>query len=97
MSSVKWESMKHLIGQPLRAERIPTTDHLPDGVVKIVEDYENTVLVDMEYIAFSWWGNIPPRHIRQNVSKASIYCGDVILKVLSSGERVRASVKGVGA
>lgn len=93
-NNASFKSMKYLIGEPLKAIRVPHKDHLPDGEVMIVEEHEKTVLLDMEYIAHTWWGNIPPRHIRTLVSKASILCGDVVLKRMN-GEVVRAELKGV--
>jgi len=85
---MEWGSLKHLIGEPLRFVDGTYEDYPPDGEVKIVEEYDNGILVDMEYKAVHGFGiGWTPRHIRYYVSKASLLCGDWILKRMN-GERV---------
>lgn len=75
-----FKSMEYLVGEKFKAVKVPCVEFIPDGDVTILADYGNTFLVDMEYIKTYGWGYSKPRHIRLGIPKASIVCGDVILK-----------------
>ena len=87
-TGINYKSLKWLIGQPLEAIRVPHIDYMPDGEVKIVEDHEKGFLLDMEYVRTYGWPMRGSRHIRIMISKASIVCNDVILKIKSTGEKI---------
>lgn len=52
---------------------------LPD-ICKVVKDYENTLLIEMIYVYNEFGQVVPPRKFKKMVSKASMYCGDIVLK-----------------
>lgn len=70
----EYQDLSYLEGTTIDVMQIPHFDHLPDGEVKVIKDYPNGLLVDMEYIKSIWWQNIPPRHIKFFIPKASLYC-----------------------
>ena len=84
-----WESLGYLIGEPLKFVLGTYEREQPDGEVKIIEEYENTVLLDMEYIHSAGWIDTKPRHVRYLIGKDSLACGDWVLKRMN-GERVEA-------
>ena len=86
---MEWESLGYLIGEPLKFVDGWYESYPPDGEVKIVEEYEKSILLDMEYIEGHGWFPKESRHIKYLVSKASLLCGDWILKRMN-GERVVA-------
>lgn len=94
----RFEDLSWLAGMALEMIKGPVESHLPDGRVRLVADYPDTILVEMEYIESKWGLMMGPRWIRLLIPKASLYCGDVLLRVRSTkemitGELVRKEVK----
>ena len=90
LPTIEWKPMDYLEGTKVTAVRIPHVEYLPDGDVTIVKDYPKAILVDMEYRKTHGWAAREPRHIRILVAKASLYCGDVVLK--QNGHRIRSEI-----
>lgn len=83
-----FEDLSWLEGMALELIRGPFESHPPDGRVMMLKDYPNAILVEMEYLESKWGLQIGPRHIRLMIPKASLYCGDVILKIRSTKQIV---------
>ena len=59
----------------------------PDGSIKIIENYKNTVLLEVGWRWSEWWGSYKPeRKLKFLVPKASLAVGAVKLKVKRTGE-----------
>lgn len=79
-TGVMYKSLDWLVGEPLKAIRVPHEEYLPDGDVTILKDYGKTFMLMMEYIAGHGWFPSKSRFIKVLIPKASIFCGDVRLK-----------------
>lgn len=78
-----YKSLAWLIGTPLTIMKgIEFQSGVyPDGTVRIIEDYPKTILLEMEWIHSTWGLTLPPRKLLMQIPKASLACGDVVLKI----------------
>lgn len=89
--SSEFKSLSHLIGRQLNYEGGLSLVCPPDGEVKIIEDYKETIILEMEWIYSIWYGyRVPSRRVRFAVSKAAIAVGDVKLSLKDSGVSIKA-------
>lgn len=88
-ATTKYKSMRALVGAKVRIDRGVTymDGQEPDGDITILEDYGRTILLDMEWIRSVWGIDMAPRHVRTLITKASLACGDVVLR-LTDGTRI---------
>lgn len=86
---MEFKSLAWLIGEPLKFVVGDYEQFPPDGEVKIIDEFDKSVLLDMEYIECHGWMQREPRHIRILVSKSSLICGDWVLQRMN-GQRVMA-------
>lgn len=84
----KFEDLSWLIGMNLELIKGPFESHPPDGRVRMLEDYPDAILIEMEYVESKWGLTMPARWIKFLIPKASLYCGDVILKIRHTKEIV---------
>lgn len=83
MRTSTFESLAWLIGQPIRISGVTYHGgYEPDGEVKVIAEYPDTILVDFEFIVSRWGLQIPPRHLVQMIPKAALACGDVRISVI---------------
>lgn len=86
MRSRNFESLAWLIGQPLKISGLTYHGgYEPDGIVQIIADYPDTVLIDLEFVISRWGLQIEPRHIKTMINKAAIVCGDVKISRVNGG------------
>lgn len=77
-----YHDLSYLIGRELVYGSGLSLFSKPDGSVKIIEEYKNTVLLEMEWKYSIWYGfNMPSRTVRYLIPKASLAVGDVKLFV----------------
>ena len=80
--------LSQYIGQPLEIKKGAgiICQYRPPEEIKIVADYEKTVLVEMTFIKSEWGSkyNIP-RTLMKLIPKSVLAIGDIILKVKSTG------------
>lgn len=81
--NARWKDLVWLEGIPLEFKGGIDSDSLitpPDGRVQIIRVYENTLLLEMEFVE-SKWGikDMKPRKLRWLVPKAAVFQGDVRL------------------
>lgn len=93
----KFEDLSWMIGMNLELVKGPWESHAPDGRVRMIADYPETILVEMEYVESKWGLTMPARWIRLQIPKASLYCGDVVLKIRSTREIVTGDLVREGA
>lgn len=82
--SRKFNSLGWLIGTPLKilhGVEFQGGRH-PDGEVKIIQDFPNTILLEMNFIASDWGLTLPARTILTQIPKASLACGDVKFRTM---------------
>lgn len=90
MRSNNFKSLSHLIGRELNYEGGLSLLCPPDGSVKIVEDYKNTIILEMEWIYSMWYGyKMPSRKVRFSISKAALAVGDVRLSFKDTGHTIK--------
>lgn len=77
--SNRFKNLSYLIGEPLRFRRNDDLYTEPDGGVRMIAEYPDTILLEMKFIESVFGFGAPPRKIRQMVPKASLVCQDVIL------------------
>ena len=82
--SVYFKPLDYLIGVPLQVVKGSIEIHAAPDSVMIVEDYQKSVLVEMTFTSRLFEGRFQPRSYKVLVPKASIACGDVILKRLDT-------------
>ena len=88
--SSDFKDLSYLIGKELVYEGGLQLLCPPDGSVKIIEEYKNTVILEMEWIYSIWYGySVPSRKVRFAVSKNALAVGDVKLSIKDSGHTLK--------
>ena len=77
--SNRFKDLSYLIGEPLRFRRNDDLYVEPDGGVRMIAEYPDTILLEMRFISSIFGYGGKPRKILQLVPKASLVCQDVIL------------------
>ena len=80
--SACFKPLDYLIGVPLQVVKGDIVIHADPDSITIVKDYQKTVQVELTFRSRLFEGRFQPSSYKVLVPKASIACGDVILKRL---------------